>query len=89
MTVVRFLTRAGCHLCDEALPLVTRRVHRLGWVLEVVDVDEAGLDADYGERVPVVLVDGKVLLEGVFGRTGVRRALRRRNGFGGPEPGLS
>lgn len=89
MKTVRFLTRVECHLCEEALPLVARRVRRLGWELEVVDVDEAGLDAEYGERVPVVVVDGTVRLEGLFGRSEVRRALRGGNGFGGPEPGLS
>ena len=76
MTTIRFLTRVHCHLCEEALPLVTSRARRLGWALEVVDVDEAGLETEYGERVPVVLADGVLLLEGVFGRSEVRRALR-------------
>lgn len=89
MPTVRFLTRAACHLCEEALPVVARRARRLGWTLEVVNVDEAGLAAEYGERVPVVLVDGIERLAGLFGRSDVRKALRRPNGFGGPKRGLS
>jgi len=41
-----------------------------------IDVDEAGLDGRFGDRVPVVLRDGVEVLSGRFGRSQVRRALR-------------
>ena len=76
MRSVRFLTRTPCRICAEALPLVERGAHRRGWVLEGVDVAQAGLDVQYGDRVPVVLVDGVEVLSGRFGKREVRRALR-------------
>lgn len=76
MKSVRFLTRRVCRICAEALPIVTARVERKGWALEIVDVDDSGLDEQFGDRVPVVLVDGAEVLSGRFGRREVRRALR-------------
>ena len=76
MTRVRFLTRKSCRICAEALPIVARRTHRRGHVLEIVDVDDAGLAERYGDRVPVVLFDGDEVLSGRFGAREVRRAIR-------------
>lgn len=70
---LRFLTRQGCHLCDDALELLS------GVRLDIIDID---LDPDllllYDERVPVLLNTrtGKVLLEGVFTAPAVRNAVR-------------
>ena len=62
---VRFLTRDGCSLCDDALPRVRRIAPRLGLEVEVLDVDAAGLAGAYGERIPVLLGrDDRVLAEG-------------------------
>jgi hypothetical protein len=80
--VVKFLTRSGCHLCDEARPLVEREVIRRGGALEVVDIDgDDGLTRDFGIRVPVVLGPGDVVLaEGVIEPRSLRRTLRRIKG---------
>lgn len=76
MSRVRFLTRSPCLICVEARPLVERRVRRKGLELEVVDVDESGLAGEYGDRVPVVLLDGEEVLSGRFTKRDVRRAIR-------------
>ena len=76
MGSVRFLTRRTCSLCAEALPLVSSRVAALGWVLEMIDVDDAGLDFEFGDRVPVVLLDDAEVLSGRFGRSDIHGALR-------------
>ncbi len=76
MRSVRFITRRHCRICAEALPLVADRAERKGWEFEVVDVDDSGLTGEYGDRVPVVLLDGLEMLSGRFGRRQVRRALR-------------
>jgi hypothetical protein len=73
---VRFITRERCTLCAEALPGVADRTRRQGWEIEIVDVDQAGLDFDFGDRVPVVLLDGVEVLSGRFGDRDVKRALR-------------
>jgi len=76
MRSVRFITRRVCRLCAEVHPLVAKRARRKGWEFETVDVDDSGLADQYGDRVPVVLVDGREVLAGRFGRREVRRALR-------------
>lgn len=51
-------TRVGCHLCDEARPVVAEVADRAGAGWTEVDVDDSGLAQEYGELVPVVTVDG-------------------------------
>jgi len=54
---VRLLTRAGCHLCDDARRNVEVVV---GSAYEEQDVDaDPALLERYGEEVPVVFVDGR------------------------------
>jgi len=52
---IRFLTRAGCPLCDKALKQIEPVARRYGVELEIVDID---LDLDllerYDHRVPVI-----------------------------------
>ncbi len=76
MRSVRFITRRICSICAAALPLVSDRVRRQGWNLEIVDADDSGLAAEFGDRVPVVLLDGREVLSGRFGRREIRRVLR-------------
>ncbi len=59
--------------------MVRRWARRLGVAVMVVDVDgDAGLNADYGERIPVVLgPSGRVLAEGPVRGTRLGWALLR------------
>jgi predicted thioredoxin/glutaredoxin len=55
------VTREGCHLCDEALGAL----RSLGVEPELRDVDaDDDLYSLYDWRVPVVMVDGRVIAEG-------------------------
>lgn len=68
------LTRTGCHLCEDA-KVAIERVHAatgVPWTEVDVDSDE-DLAYEYGDRVPVVLVDGK---EHGFWRVDEERLLR-------------
>ncbi|HET6394957.1 MAG TPA: glutaredoxin family protein [Blastococcus sp.] len=57
---LRLLTRAGCHLCEIAAETLGRVGDEAGLVPEAVDVDgDPALQAEYGDRVPVVLLDGR------------------------------
>jgi glutaredoxin len=57
---LQVLTRAGCHLCAVAAETVTRLGAEAGLVPELVDVDaDDELRIEYGDRVPVVLLDGR------------------------------
>jgi hypothetical protein len=54
------VTRVGCHLCDVAKEAMDRVTGITGEGWQELDVDaDADLQAEYGERVPVVLLDGK------------------------------
>ncbi len=55
MTVV---SRQGCHLCEVAEADVARICAELGveWTMTDVDTDPE-LRAEYGDRVPVILID--------------------------------
>lgn len=52
-------SRQGCHLCEVALETVARVCADVGTTYDVVDVDtDPALQEQYGEQVPVTLVDG-------------------------------
>jgi glutaredoxin len=54
------ITRAGCHLCDDAKEAMARVEAASGAGWRELDVDtDLDLERDYGDRVPVVLLDGK------------------------------
>ena len=74
MTLV-LVTRQGCHLCDEALALL----RDLGHEPELADVDaDDRLHDLYDWRVPVVLVDDRVVAEGKITRDHLEKAVGRR-----------
>ena len=52
-------TREGCHLCEAAEADVARICADLGIGWAAVDVDaDPELRAEYGDSVPVIMVDG-------------------------------
>jgi glutaredoxin len=56
---LELLTRAGCHLCVTAAETLGRIAAEAGVGTREVDVDtDPELQAEYGDRVPVVLLDG-------------------------------
>jgi glutaredoxin len=62
---VTLLTRAGCSLCEHARRQLAVLAEELGFDLAATDVDDAAaagdtaLRAEYGDRLPVVLLDGR------------------------------
>jgi glutaredoxin len=57
---LQLLTRAGCHLCAVAAETLARLAAEAGLAAVEVDVDaDPELQAEYGDRVPVVLLDGR------------------------------
>jgi predicted thioredoxin/glutaredoxin len=71
---VVLVTRKGCHLCEQALDLL----RELGHEPELADVDaDDRLHDLYDWRVPVVLVEGRLVAEGKLERAALERALGR------------
>jgi predicted thioredoxin/glutaredoxin len=67
------VTRQDCHLCDEALTAL----RSVGVEPELRDVDaDPGLHALYDWRVPVVMLDGRVIAEGRIDRDALRKAIQ-------------
>jgi glutaredoxin len=57
---VTLITRAGCHLCEEARAVVARVCSDRGLRWVELDVDgDPERRAEYGDLVPVVLVNGR------------------------------
>jgi glutaredoxin len=75
---VVLVTRAGCHLCDEALSIL----RELGVEPELADVDaDDQLFSLYDWRVPVIMLDDAVVAEGKITRQQLER-VKNRSGRG-------
>lgn len=78
---VTLLTRKGCHLCDQARAAVTQASAAAGasWSEQDVDTDPE-MRAEYGDLVPVVLVDGVEHAHFTVDQRRLRAALIRPSG---------
>lgn len=78
MTTLRFYTRQGCPLCDEALEQVRPIAAKVKAEVEIIDVDlDLALLEIYDHRVPVLeSVTGEVIDEGAFDPKIIARYLR-------------
>lgn len=62
---VELLTRDGCGVCVRVQAQLAALATELGFDLQATDVDaaaaagNAGLRAEFGDRLPVVLLDGR------------------------------
>ena len=76
MTVVTLYGKPGCCLCDEAKEAI--RTVRLDREFELHEVDvslDPGLHSRYGERIPVVEIDGEEAFELHLDATSLRDRL--------------
>jgi glutaredoxin len=56
---ITLLSRPGCHLCDEARAVVARVAADLGVPWQERDITRSQDDLrEYGEMIPVTLIDG-------------------------------
>ena len=64
MTVLTLYGKPGCCLCDDARVAIAAVRGRHAFELREVDVSlDPGLQRDYGERIPVLEVDGEEAFE--------------------------
>ena len=60
LPVVMMYSRRNCHLCEVAKEVVESARNEADFEFEVVFIDgDAGLEREYGEEVPVTLINGK------------------------------
>ncbi|WP_155373991.1 glutaredoxin family protein [Catellatospora vulcania] len=56
MTRLTLYTRPGCHLCEDAVAAL----ERIGEPYAEIDISgDRELEAEYGDRIPVIMLDGR------------------------------
>ena len=76
MDVVLY-SRPGCHLCDEARAVLLAERERTLFDLDEIDIESSDeLLRDYGERIPVVVVDGEEAFEYTVDPAGLAALVR-------------
>jgi glutaredoxin len=64
VTVLTLYGKPGCHLCEEAREVVVAARDEHGFELREVDVTlDPVMYGRYGERIPVVAIDGEEVFE--------------------------
>ena len=64
MAVVTLYGKPGCHLCDDARVVVERVRAEHPFELREVDISlDPQLNREYGERIPVLALDGEELFD--------------------------
>lgn len=78
MTVVTLYGKPGCHLCEDAFQAIEKVRRDRDFDLKEIDITlDAGLNRDYGERIPVVAVDGVEKFEFFVDPAALAQALDR------------
>jgi glutaredoxin len=78
VTKITLYGKPGCHLCDTARSVVERVRADHEFELEEVDVSvEPVLHGRYGERIPVLELDGEELFEFFVQEASLRERLDR------------
>lgn len=73
-------SKPGCHLCEEAIRTLTLLQAQTPFTLEEISIqDDPELFAEYGEQIPVVLLNGDVLFEYTVDESVLRQKLREVN----------
>jgi glutaredoxin len=80
VTRITLYGKPGCHLCEDARAALERVRAGRGFELEEVDVSlDPALNRRYGERIPVLALDGEELFEYFVDEESLRERLDRVN----------
>ena len=64
--------KPGCHLCEDARRIIGLVSREHAFELEEIDITlDPGLNREYGERIPVIAVDGVERFEFYVTRAGL------------------
>jgi glutaredoxin len=80
VTTITLYGKPGCHLCEDARAALERIRAERRFELEEVDVSlDPVLHRRYGERIPVLALDGEELFEYFVDEASLRERLDRVN----------
>ena len=72
------MSRRECHLCHVVARVATQVQEDLAFHLTIVDIDtDEQLRRQYGDRIPVVLLDDRELLSGKVTAGDLRKAIKK------------
>lgn len=78
---LRYYSKPDCPLCDKSRQVAVQLAEAFGLRLEEIDIrSERGLEARYGERIPVLTVDEQELGWGRLSRRAIERKLTEHLG---------
>jgi glutaredoxin len=61
MKTVTVYSRSGCHLCEIAIDRINSVINDYKFTLDIVLIDQnSELEKEFGEQVPVILIDNKI-----------------------------
>ena len=61
MRKVTVISRTGCHLCEIAIDKIELVKDQLQFALEIKLINDLPeLEQEYGEQVPVIMIDNKI-----------------------------
>jgi len=61
MRKVTVISRTGCHLCEIAIDKINSVKNELKFELEIKLINDLQeLEQEYGEQVPVIMIDNKI-----------------------------
>jgi glutaredoxin len=61
MRKVTVISRTGCHLCEIAIDKINLVKEQLNFDLEIKLINDLPeLEQEYGEQVPVIMIDNKI-----------------------------
>jgi glutaredoxin len=61
MRKVTVISRTGCHLCEIAIDKINLAKDQLKFELEIKLINDLPeLEQEYGEQVPVIMIDNKI-----------------------------
>ena len=70
-------SKPECHLCEEAIRVLTNLQTQTPFTLEEINIlDDPALFAEYGEQIPVVLLNGEFLFEYTVDEDRLRQLLQ-------------
>ena len=79
MIPVILYSRPGCHLCDDMKAVVRRVAEQIPVAISEVDIStDPALQREYGEEIPVLLVNGRKAAKYRIGEDELRRILLNR-----------